>query len=673
MNKWKLLPGMAVRGVIQNGNVSYPYIMAGIFSAFTFFVFSSILCNDLMATLPKSAYAWMMLSIGRVLLGVILMPFLYYANSFLIKRRAREFGLYSILGMEKRHIGTVLFGETLIIYVIVTGGGILLGIVLSKLLFLLLLKLSGLPLEVEFVFKWQAFRETLLFFLAVFAVNLVYGLVQVGKSRPVELLSGSRKGERRPKWCLFYGVLGMLLLAAGYEISITSKLDSMIFTDFLLAVFLVVAATYFLFTSGSILFLSGLKRKKKFYYRAENFVTISGMLYRMKKNAASLANICIFSTMVIITLVCTLTLYLGLTEMTRFEYPYDVTADYNAEAASGGIFPETVSYAEIESKVTELAGKYGIRPERIDVYDFMRLSACREGNRFIPEFPQAGFESRYGVILLMLEDYNRLEGKNKTLEEGQVLLFSSGKDLGFSEIEFMGLSLEVREEVDHLFPYPKSGRSDFDEKYVIVVKNKAARDLCARAYGVANGVTDLEAFVNSGSRKAGVLLDGEDGEKSAFVDELLEWFQMQQSYSSCNDGLRNRAEMESMYGGLLFIGILFGLIFFMCLLLIMYYKQISEGYEDQGSFAIMQKVGMSDREIRGTVRRQILLVFFIPLGGAIAHTIAGLFMTVNLMAAVGMYNSGLMVRSAVAVSLIFVLVYGISYLTTARTYYRIVR
>lgn len=663
MNKWKLLPKMAVKGVKQNGTVYYPYLMACIFSVFTFFVFSSILYNDLIKTLPRSAYAWVLLSIGRVLLCVILIPFLYYANSFLLKRRTREFGLYSILGLEKRHIGALLLCENLLVYLAVAMGGIVLGVVLSKLLFLLLLKFTGLPIDVKFVFTWQAFRDTILFFAVVFLINLFEALIQIGKSRPVELLSGSKKGEKQPKWIGFYGILGIAVLGMGYAISITSEIDSMIFMDFFLAVFLVVAGTYLLFTSGSVLVLRLLKKRKNFYYKSENFVTISGMLYRMKKNAASLANICIFSTMVTITLVCTITLYLGLDRITHFDHPYDVRADFGAG---------DISMEKAESKVNEFSEKYGLEAERLDVYDFMRFSCALNENQFVQKLPDAAFEDTYGVYILTLGDYNRLEGENKTLEDGQVLFYSSGEDFGFEQVDFMGVPMEIREEVRNMFPYPKAGRSNFGAEFVIVVKDKAMRDKCAEAFGRENGVTDMEAFLDSGYQRVGVVLAGEDELKQDFVKELSEWMQGQNGFSSLRNGLEARAEIQSMYGGLLFIGIIFGIIFFMCLLLVMYYKQISEGYEDQGSFAIMQKVGMSDKEIKSTIHRQILLVFFLPLLGALMHTAAGMFMVNNLMAALGLFDDRLMVSCTIMVALIFVLIYGISYLKTAKTYYRIV-
>ena len=663
MSKWKVLPRMAVKGVVQNGTVYYPYLMAGVFSSFTYFIFSSILCNDLVETLPHSAYAWMILMIGKGLLGIILIPFLFYANSFLIKRRTREFGLYSILGLEKRHIGVLLFCETVLIYLTVIAGGIVLGTVLSKLLFLLLLKLSNLPVEAEFIFTWQAFAETILFFGFTFVINLVYGLIQVGKAKPVELLSGSRKGEKEPKLVWLYAVLGVFVLGAGYAISIRSQLDGMIFMNFFLAVFLVVAGTYLLFTSGSVLVLRILKKNKKFYYQKENFITVSGMLYRMKKNAAGLANICIFSTMVVITLVCTVALYGGLEQITHHNYPYDVMLDF----ASGNLTRE-----QIEEEAGEIMSRHGKQAVRLDIFDIRSFSCRMDGNRV--GRPGNDYWDNDTIYLLTLEDYNRMERQNQTLLEEQVLFYSDSEDMGYDTLDFLGIPLEIKEEPEELFPYPKAGRSSFGQVYVMVVKDKEAFDRYAGVYAKANGVTDMEGFLGSVYQKAGILLEGEDAAKQETVEDLILWCKEQQGfYASYKDGLEGRSILRTMYGGLLFIGILFGIVFFMCLLLIMYYKQISEGYEDRGSFEIMQKVGMSDHEIKRTIHKQILLVFFLPLTGSVLHTIAGMFMVNNLMAALQMFDSGLIVTCTAAVLLVFVAVYCISYLRTAKTYYKIVR
>ncbi|MDE7342376.1 MAG: FtsX-like permease family protein [Lachnospiraceae bacterium] len=660
MKKWKLLPHMAVKGIVANGIVYYPYIAAVIFAVFTHFVFSSILQNDLMEILPYKAYAWIILEIGKGLLEWILFFFLLYANSFVIKRRKKEIGLYTLLGLEKKHIGMMLFLESCIVYAITMAGGILLGVVLSKLLFLLLLRLSNVPLDVDFVFKMKAFMETLIYFGIVFLLLFLSQLWEVGKSRPAELMSGSRKGEKEPRLLVLWSVIGTAALIFGYRASIGAQADSMILINFALAVLLVVIGTYLLFTSGSVFFLKLLRRNKKLYYKAKNFITISGMYYRMKKSAAGLVNICIFSTMVIITLICTVSAWLGLDGVTHYICPYDL----EIELDEGKMTAE-----QFRMKLEELTEKYGLTVQRADVFDAISLSCSRDGSSF--ERKKEEDEKNCDVIIMTLADYEELSGEKEILTGQEVLIHAEGADYGEETFTFMGIDGTVKREVSELFPYPKA-EENRNGRYIIIARDDAARDAYVRAWAEVNGVEDMEAFLQSGRRIAGIVLEGEDAAKTSYIEELSEWGWMQDGIRNEKNGLEQRGELCSMYGGLLFIGVIFGTDFFLCLLIIMYYKQISEGYEDMQSYAIMQKVGMSGDEIRSTVHKQILFVFGLPLAGALVHTLAGMFMVKQLMVMIGFFDTGLMIECAVGVSVVFMLIYVISYWRTARTYYRIV-
>lgn len=653
---------MAAKGIAANGTVYYPYIAAVIFAVFTHFVFSSILQNDLMEVLPYKAYAWIILEIGKGLLEWILFFFLLYANSFVIKRRKKEIGLYTLLGLEKKHIGMMLFLENCIVYAVTMAGGILLGAVLSKLLFLLLLRLSNVPLDVDFVFKGKAFTETLVYFGIVFLLLFIGQLWEVGKSRPVELMSGSRKGEKEPRLLVLWSVIGAVALIFGYRASIGAQADSMILIDFALAVLLVVIGTYLLFTSGSVFFLKLLRRNKKLYYKAKNFITISGMYYRMKKNAAGLVNICIFSTMVIITLICTVSAWLGLDGATHYICPYDL----ELELDEGKMTTE-----QFRMKSGELAEKYGLTVQRADVFDFISLSCSRNGSSFELKKENAFDEANCGVIIMTLADYAALSGEKEILAEQEVFIHAEGADYGEGTFTFMGIDGTVKREVSELFPYPKA-EENRNGRYIIIVRDDAARDAYVRAWAEINGVEDMEAFLQSGRCRAGIVLEGEDAAKTSYIEELSEWGFMQDGIRDEKNGLEQRGELCSMYGGLLFIGVIFGTDFFLCLLIIMYYKQISEGYEDMQSYAIMQKVGMSGDEIRSTVHKQIFFVFGLPLAGALVHTLAGMFMVKQLMVMIGFFDTGLMIECAVGVSVVFMLIYVISYWRTARTYYRIV-
>ncbi len=667
MNKMKLLPVMAFRGVRQNKLVYRPYLMACFFSVFSYYLFSSLLHNDLMERLPKAAYAWLMLNLGKGLLSIILLLFLIYAGSFLQKRRRRELGLYSLLGLERKHIGIMLFWENLGLYLVSVWAGIILGFVLNKLMFLLLLRMSRLPVDVAFRFSMDAVIETLRYFAAVFLCVYVKSLWNFYRMKPTELLSESRKGEKELKRIGLWTAAGVILLMCGYYISVTSKLDSMIFTDFFLAVFLVVLGTYFLFTSGSVAFLRFLKKRKNIYYRPSNQVTISGMLYRMKKNAAGLSNICIFSTMLLITLTCTVTLWTGMDQIAYYDYPYDMEASYSESS-------DVMEKAR--EKAAELSEKHGQGVGRLDDYYVMVLNCGKsEGSNAFVSAAGMEFADQFAVTLLLLDDYNRLEGQSKSLEEDEVLLYSTGSAFGYDSVNFMGVEASVREEPERIYPFPqaKNRMFNFTAQYVIVVKDRQVFDRFVSAWAVTNGVTDLEGFLHSGERRLGILLDGKETERDAFIEEWSVWCQGQQDFLRIDNGLDGRDEDRSMNGGLLFIGMVFGLLFFMCLLLIMYFKQVSEGYEDQDSFGIMRKVGMSDAEIRATIRRQILLVFFLPLAGALLHTAAGLVMVNGLLAALRFFDTGLLIRCCVGVAAVVALLYGGSYVMTARTYYRIVR
>lgn len=665
---WKILPSLAWKGMIQNGTVYYPYLGAGIFSVFTYFIFSSILHNDIIAVLPKSAYAWIFLSIGRVLLGIILIPFLFYTNSFLMKRRKKEIGLYNILGLEKKHIGVMMFAETAVTYGLAVTAGMISGTVLSKFLFLLLLRMTGLPVDAEFTFSLQAFGETAVFFFWVYALNFISNLIQVGKARPSELLVGGKRGEKEPKLLWIWALLGFIILGSGYWIAIRSETDSMIFINFFLAVFLVIGGTYFLFTSGSVACLKLLKKKKGFYYRPSNFITVSGMLYRMKKNAASLVNICIFSTMVTITLICTSSLYLGLDEMMDFNFPFD--AD---------VFFRKMQMREdnVEEKVEELGEKYGVKIDDYLTYERISVLCGKDGEGFGAAYStfdagSAYLRKNYEVNILLLEDYNRMEGRNLELGEKEALIFSSGEDYGYDRIVFFENELAVKEEPERLRIAPKSENNKYQGEFFLIVKDEMVRKNLIKDWAMANGIEDVEGLLDDRYQMIRLDVSGEEEDREAFINELGKWCMDSPGCVRFENNLAWRWDWKSMYGGLLFIGILFSIVFLMCLVLIMYYKQIAEGYEDQNAFSIMQKVGMSDREIRGTIHRQILMVFFVPVIGAVMHTCAGLFMVEKLFAVLRFFDTGLLIGCAAMVTAVFAIFYGGSYIMTAKTYYRIV-
>lgn len=662
MKKGSILPKMALKGIMTNGMVYYPYIVAGIFSVFIFFVFSSIRYNDLTKNLPYAPYALIFMEVGRELLFIILWLFLFYAGSFVTKRRKKEIGLYNLLGLEKTHIGMMLFIENIILYVVIMAGGILLGTVLAKLMFLILLKVSSMPVDVAFTFSPLAFKDTLAGFGVIFLYNFIVLLFGIGKSKGTDLLSAGKRGEKEPRFLPLWSFIGVVILISGYASSVNSRADEMIFIDFFMAVFLVVIGTYLVFTSGSVLFFKLIRRSKKIYYRADNFITISGMFYRMKKNAAGLSNICIFSTMTLITLICTFIVGFGIEEVSDYLCPYDVTAEFHEDS----LYTESV-----QEKLHDLEEKYDVSLQRADFFDVISLTCSKAENSFGPVVDEDD-ENKCRVIFMTLATYDLLTDGQNALTGDDVLIYTNGADFDHKSLDFMGVKANIKEEVQELFPYPKAAQNNNPSDYVIITADEAQKDIYVSAWAKQNGVEDIEAFLRSGRQKAGVLLTGDEEERTAFIADFTEWCEKQNGFIASRNELYDRRDLQSMYGGLLFIGVIFGIIFFMCLIIIMYYKQISEGYEDQGSFSIMKKVGMGDEEIKSTIRKQILCIFGLPLAGALLHTFVGMFMVKQLFAMIAFYDSGLMMACSIVTAVIFALIYVFSYFMTAKTYYRIV-
>ena len=659
MKQHKVLPKLAVTGILKNKEAYFPYLAASIFSVFIYFVFASILQNDIMRSLPKAEYILILMNIGLVLLGIILVPFLFYTNSFLIKRRKKELGLYSILGMEKYHIGIMMFYETVVIYLVAVVVGVIFGIVFSKMIFLLLLNMTKLPVDISFPFQIKALKGTLIFFAFVYFLNLITNLLQVGKANPTELLQGGKKGEKELKHLWFPAIIGVVTLGMGYKIAITAQIDEMIFLNFFGAVFLVIIGTYFIFTSGSIVLFKALKKQKHFYYKPKNFVTISGVLYRMKKNAASLVNICIFSTMVIITLLCTISLYIGTDEILEYEYPCDMELSF---------YEEDYQKEKVENIIETMKQKHSITIEQRFEYTYQRILLEQIENYFraIPE--EGGNSKNFNwVKFFTLEDYNREMKENESLKENEILCFSNGVDFNVSEIKIEEEVFSVKKELKELGLEGKKEENNYSKRYFIIVKDKEILDRITNNFlgrGATNRKHDL-LFSISGEEKA----------REEFAKEVEQALIKEGSFESFSfrNGIENRDITVSMNGGLLFIGIFFGIVFCMCLILILYYKQITEGYEDKDKFEIMQKVGMSDKEVKGTIKRQILLIFFMPLFGAILHTIIAIRMVRGLLAVLYLFNHHLILSCTFIIILTFSIFYLIAYLFTSKTYYRIVQ
>ena len=627
-------------------------------------------CPTLDQAVRQADEVRMIVFTGEIVVEIFCIIFLIYSNSFLMKRRQKEIGLYNILGLERNHIGIVMFLETIITSIGSLAGGIAAGIIGSKLALLLLLKLLHIPSVLGFYISVKGIFTCLFMFGIVFLMILFLNLAKIHLSRPVELLRGNNIGEKEPaaKWLM--ALIGFICLGAGYYLAVTTESPIKAITIFLLAVILVMAGTYLLFTAGSIVILKFLRRRKSFYYRTGNFISISGMLYRMKQNAIGLASICILSTGVLLMISMTVSIYFGMNDIMLNRYPYDV--DMSVTSIS-----EDECQTAIEAFEKAIAdNKVPVEKSVEEIY--LDIVCSKNGDQILIK-PTNTIRNSDSVLVLSLlnqAEYERLTGISANLNDGEIFAWYPSavqKDsVTVDETEFT-----VKKWLDK---NPLTcGEDAVSDNAVLVVTDEDFKKFDEMRTEMYKGVSSAPAGEDL-TLHLGLDITGSETDKIDFGTLVMEVVKDLKKNGGLSEnswitsGIRQQ-EYESYYadnGSLLFIGIFLGSLFLMGTAMIIYYKQISEGYEDQKRFEIMQKVGLSRREVRSSVRRQILMVFFLPLLMAMLHITMAFPMIRRMLLLFGMTNTKLFIGCTAGTVLIFAVVYGLIYLMTARSYYHIV-
>ena len=647
MGKRSFFPRLALVNLVRNSRYYGPYLLSCGALAAMYYILRFLTWNEVIQTVRGAAYLQVMMSIGCFVVALFSTVLLLYANSFVMKRRQKELGLYNILGLVKRHIAALCFWETLLCAAVVIPGGIAAGILLSKLILLLLLKLVQIPVQFGFSVSVRGVGETAALLGVLFLLALLWNLLRLGRSRPIELLHSDSAGEREPKTKRLLAVLGLAALLGGYAIALTTRNPVNALMLFFVAVILVMLGTYCLFTAGSIALLKRLRANKGFYYQTRHFTAISGLLYRMKQNAVGLANICILACMVLVTVSGTLCLYLGAEKSLDGRYPDDILVtqtlkDDTDPAATLDLVRRTVADA-------------GRQMADLRYETSASFHARYSGNTLLTDMSQSGLLTE--ITVLTAEEYSRLTGETVALGENQVLAYADG-DFQLPETffyEYEEAPIQVKARLDS-FPAGDSA----------IVTNEVMLGL------VADG-TLAEHLMNTDLARRTFRIhlntDGADSEKLACAKAVL-------AVSDGRYGVASRQEMAeefyAMYGGFLFLGIFLGLLFLMATVLIIYYKQVSEGYEDQRRYQIMQQVGMSRREVGASIRGQILLVFFLPLLTAGLHILAAFPMLCRILELFGLHEVGMFALCTAGTLAVFAAVYALVYGLTARTYERIV-
>lgn len=638
---------LAISNIKKNGKTYIPYIITCICTIIMFYIMHSISINQGLDKVPGSASLKTILSFGTVVIAIFSFIFLFYTNSFLIKRRKKEIGLYNVLGLDKKHIAKVLLLENVFISIISLVIGLLGGIILNKLMFLLLLKMLSFKVVLGFDIYPSTIGLTSTLFISIFLVNLLWNLFQIKKSKPIELLKGGQHGEKEPKTKIIMTIIGLIALISGYVIAVTVENPLQALSLFFVAVILVMTGTYLLFTAGSIALLKLLRKNKKFYYKTKNFISVSTMMYRMKQNAVGLANICILSSAVLVVLSTTASLYVGMEDTLRYRYPRNVT-----------ICTEDISAANIE-RIDSILNK-DIKDNDIKMkntfnytYNTFVVSRINE-DKFSFETASAYDSKLNAIMTISLKDYNRMAESNTMLNNDELMIFSTSNTYGKDSITIGDKTFKVKEELNKL-PFIDKNELDIVSTYIIIT----------------NDIEDISSNMKKAAYTIAFDMDS-DKDMTSLSSNLREDFASNNIEASVDSVDENRESFLFMNGGLFFLGIFLGTLFLMATVLIIYYKQISEGYDDKERFEIMQKVGMSKEEIRKTIRNQVLMVFFLPLICTIIHIVFAFPMITKILAVLNLINKPLFMITTIVTILIFTVIYAIVFAITARTYYKIV-
>lgn len=680
MKKLLLYPKLAWQGIRKNAETYLPYLLMGILMVGVSYIMNYLTRPALMGALSMGGTTLMVLQMGKIVISVFSVIFLYYCNSFLIRRRMKEFGLYNILGMGKGNIARVMLWETLLTALLVFAGGLLLGLSLSRLVEMALINLLHadytVPME---LFYPDGVTWVLLLFGGIYVLILLANLLRMRLSNPVALLKSENTGEKPPKANWFFGLIGLLILLSAYYVAAVSQspLEALIF--FFIAVLMVIVATYLLLVSGSVTLCRMLRRNKRYYYQTRHFISVSAMAYRMKRNGAGMATICILCTMVLVILTSTVCLYGGTDSMVDAICPQDINLTIGLEARDGEEnWKRLDAMQQMALDVTE---EMGLTPENITSQRaLVATGKVQNGDYGIITDADSLKANVLELTVYPLSVYEQATGETVTLADRELLYASFKTKETFSSMSFYGSAPYRMIRAEKELPkrlLSADYRSAWGCLVVFTNDAEAFRSEITALVGEKSGEAmmmdrlalhfDLDSEADTDTQEKLVKTLRSEAMKSTGKD-----FYGMSSLSVDTRALCRR-DYLSLFGGLFFLGMVLGPLFSIAAVLIMYYKQICEGYEDAERFAVMRKVGLTDAEIRRSVNSQVLTVFFAPLLMAGLHMLFAMPMIRLILGAFGLHNDSLFYGIGIGCYVVFAVIYALMYLLTSRRYYRIVR
>lgn len=633
---------LAVTNLKNNRKTYVPYIFTGVLTVMMFYIIDALSRGK--GITQDTLKICLQYATGVIIVFAVI--FLFYTNSFLIKRRKKEIGVYNILGMGKRHIARMMAVETILTAGISILGGLVFGIIFGKLMYLLLLKILHNSVDMQFSVNGTAIVQTVILFAGIFLLTYLYNILQIQLVNPVELLHGGNQGEKEPKSRWLLVIVGVAALGNGYWIALTTEAPLEALLKFFVAVVCVIIGTYALFIAGSIVVLKILRKNKAYYYNPKHFTSVSGMIYRMKQNGAGLANICVLSTMVPVMVSTTVSLYAGMEDILDSRFPRDVSIVCN-EA-------DTNNEETLQRLIKEQCEKAGVKITDRVRYRYGSMNAVLKGNnleKVEQYYPDNHF---YYVEMITQEEYNRIEKQNVSLKEQEILTYTTNGKCGKKQINIAGQNYQVKKELSEMTSQPKSTAEMYKTLYIV--------------FANAEQIERIESFSYADKFN----LKGDDGKQKETLEQIQNEFYEKFPDGTMESRVLSRSSFYELYGGLFFIGIYLGSMFIMATVLIIYYKQISEGYDDRERYQIMQKVGMSKKEVKRSIRSQVLSVFFLPLVVAAIHVAVAFKVMTKILGVLNLTNVSLFAVCTIITIAVFAVFYIIVYSITAKEYYRIV-
>lgn len=670
-------PTLAVQSIRKNKRLYLPYLLTCAGMVMMFYIIHYLAAMPLLMTMAGGRTTGQMLGLGTWIVALFAVIFLFYTNSFLMRRRQKEFGLYNILGMGKGNLSLLLLWENVFLFIASLGAGLLGGIALSKLAELGLMRVIRGEINYDFTINLEALADTVFLFSVIFLLIFLKGLIQLWRLSTVSLLKSENTGEKPPRANYLLGFGGIVLLAAAYYMAVSIQSPLSALTFFFIAVGMVVVATFLVFVSGSVMLCRLLQKNKGYYYKKNHFVSVSSMAYRMRRNGAGLASICILSTMVLVMLLGSGSLYFGAEDSLHARFPRDITTSVRFLNSQADGEAEEALVREIGTVVRS----FGIQPENEDYYLYATATGMlRDGTLVLDKekvdsISANSFDDLCQIYVVPLADYNRCMGAEETLEEDQVLLHCIRRTYDGPTITTdSGTVWQVKTHTGDIMASGNAAMDVIPSVYMVVSDLERALD----ALNAELGHIGVE-YISHPIFTYGFDTELPAQEEIALCDALrLHLRELENApdagfttkYTECRE--EERQDFYGTFGGIFFLGILLSLVFLLATVLIIYYKQITEGYEDEGRFEIMQKVGMSRQDIRKSVNSQMLTVFALPLITAVLHLGFAFPMVQKLLMLFNLRNAALMLTVMAVTVLLFGLIYALIYKLTANAYFSIV-